>query len=99
MQRVFGSVLIASAALSLFATLAFAEPPEPASEPRPDSAVTRSVRPRYANTAERWRGRPSLGRAGAPQPAETTGSEKVYEHVPSVNFLLEGQTGGAFAVR
>jgi hypothetical protein len=99
MQRVFGSVLIAIAALPLFATLAFAEPPQARPDSIEKSKPSQVVRPRYANTAERWRGRPSLSRAGAPHPADTTGSEKVYEHVPSVNFLLEGQTGGAFAVR
>jgi hypothetical protein len=99
MKRALLSAVSATVLVLSFATLAFAEPAKPASEQRPESAVTRAQQPRYANTAERWRGRPYLPRVGATHPAGVTGGEKVYEHVPSVNFLLEGQTGGAFVVR
>jgi hypothetical protein len=99
MKRALLSAATATALVLSFATLAFAEAPPGRTDSVEKSQQSPVVRPRYANTAERWRGRPSLSRPGALHPAETTGSEKVYEHVPSVNFLLEGQTGGAFSVR
>jgi len=59
--------------------------------------LERPAATRYADTTERWRGRPALRAALAHPIDEPTASEKVYEHLPSVNFLLEGQNGGAFA--
>jgi hypothetical protein len=85
--------LAALAAATLFATTALAETP-------PDAKSTklerRSAAMRYADAAERWRGRPAL-RAALLHPTDMASpSEKVYEFIPSVNFMLEGQTGGAF---
>jgi len=85
------------AAAALLATLAFAESPQGRTESNGKSAQASDAKPRYASTVERWRGRPRLLHAANTHPAETTGSGKVYEHLPSVNFLLEGQSGGAFS--
>ena len=84
--------LAALGAATLFATTALAGTP-------PDTKIPK-LEPRqvthYATTSERWRGRPAL-RAALSHPADTVSpSEKVYEFIPSVNFMLEGQTGGAF---
>ena len=92
------SAALACATAVLFATAALAESPSTRSESNQSGARTQTERPRYANTAERWRGLPSLRSAASMHPAVATGSEKVYEHLPSVNFCLEGQHGGAFAV-
>jgi hypothetical protein len=97
MKRVFLSAFCATALVLSLATLASAETPQARSESIEKSAPTRAERPRYASTLERWRGRPHLRGASMSHPAEVNGSEKVYEHLPSVNFLLEGQFGGAFA--
>ena len=91
----FVTFLGAFAVSALLAGAAFAEAPKSSQDET--SARTREERPRYANTAERWRGRPHL-RSAATHPVGPTGSEVVYEHLPSVNFLLEGQHGGAFSV-
>jgi len=85
------------AAAAFLATMAFAESPQGRTESSGKSAEESAARPRYASTVERWRGRPRLPHAANAHPADTTGSEKVYEHLPSVNFLLEGQSGGAFS--
>jgi hypothetical protein len=99
MKRVSSTLFCTLGAAVLLASMAFAEPaPDRAQASRERSAHTRDARPRYANTVERWRGRPYLRRAAAAHPASPTGSEVVYEHLPSVNFLLEGQYGGAFSV-
>jgi hypothetical protein len=68
-------------------------------ETSPDAKSRRSRRSEQtlANAAERWRGRPAQ-RAALSHPADaSTASEKVYEFLPSANFMLEGQTGGAFS--
>jgi hypothetical protein len=89
------SILVVLAAAALVGTTALAE----TSPDAKSGAVERRVeKTRYADATERWRGRPAQ-RAALSHPADTaTGSEKVYELVPSVNFMLEGQTGGAFVV-
>jgi hypothetical protein len=98
MKRVSLTFFSAFATATLLATLAFAEPAQERSQASERSANARDTRPRYANTAERWRGRPYLPRVAATHPARTSAGEQVYEHLPAVNFLLEGQYGGAFAV-
>jgi len=72
----------------------------PEAKPAESARVERRAEsPRYANTAERWRGRPTLRAAGVAHPAdEASPSERVFEFVPSANFMLEGQNGGAFAL-
>ena len=97
MKRVLVSAFCATAVVLSLATLASAEAPQARTESLEKRAHARAERPRYASTLERWRGRPHLKAASMSHPAEVTGSEKVYEHLPSVNFLLDGQSGGAFA--
>ena len=84
------------AAAALLATMASAESPQGRTRSSEKSVQARDAKPRYASTLERWRGGPRLPSAATWRPTDTTGSEKVYEHLPSVNFLLEGQSGGAF---
>lgn len=95
MKRVAFAALSGFAAAVLVATMAFAESPPGRTEASGKSAQASDARPRYASTMERWRGRPRLPSATW-RPVDATGSEKVYEHLPSVNFLLQGQSGGAF---
>jgi len=80
-----------AAAATLCASAALAETP-----PAQDAQSERREATRYAGTTERWRGRPALRAALAHPTEQGTASEKVYELVPSVNFMLEGQVGGAF---
>lgn len=84
------------AAAALLATMASAESPQGPTESSGKSVQARDARPRYASTVERWRGGPRLPSAATWRPTDTSGSEKVYEQLPSVNFLLQGQSGGAF---
>jgi len=85
--------LAALAAASLFSTTALAATP---ADVKTAQLERRSEATRYANATERWRGRPAQRAAIAHPADEATASEKVYEFIPSVNFMLEGQTGGAF---
>ena len=87
--------LAALAAATLFSTTALAGTPQAAETAKLER---RSETTRYADATARWRGRPAQ-RAALSHPTEQgTGSEKVYELLPSVNFVLEGQSGGAFVV-
>ncbi len=86
------------AAAALLATLASAEPPPGRTGSSEKSVQASDARPRYASTMERWRGRPHLRNGADTNPVDVTGSEKVYEHLPSVNFILEGQSAAAFGL-
>jgi hypothetical protein len=97
MKRLFLFAFSATALVLSLATVASAETPRAQSESIEKSTQARVERPRYTSTLERWRGRPQLRSASTSHPAEVTGGERVYEHLPSVNFLLEGQSGGAFS--
>ncbi len=89
----------ALAASLLFSSTALADTAPKAQPAQSAQVERRSETPRYANTSARWRGRPALRSAALAHPAdEASPSEKVYEFLPSVNFMLEGQNGGAFAV-
>ena len=87
----------ALAAATLCAGAALAETPLAETPTPKDPQLARHQATHYASAAERWRGRPALKAALAHPLDQTSASEKVYEHVPAVNFMLEGQVGGAFA--
>ena len=89
-------ILAALAAASLFSTAALADTPVEAKTTKPER---HSDVKRYADTAQRWRGRPALRSAALAHPAdESTASEVVYEFLPSANFMVQGQNTGAFPV-
>jgi hypothetical protein len=87
------STLAALAAACLFSTTALAGTP---ADLKTEKLERRSAATHYANAAERWRGRPAQRAALAHPADEASPSEKVYELLPSANFMLEGQAGGAF---
>ena len=90
------SILAALAAASLFSTAALADTPADVKAPKLER---RSDVTRYADTEQRWRGRPALRSALAAHPADdSTASEVVYEFLPSANFMVQGQNTGAFPV-
>ena len=87
--------LAALAAVTLFSTTALAGTPQAAETAKLER---RSEATRYADTTARWRGGPTQRVALSHPTDQGTASEKVYELLPSVNFVLEGQSGGAFVV-
>lgn len=88
------STLAALAAATLF--LASASLAETPSQPTSQREVRNTQR--YMSTAERWQGRPALRATSAHPFDEASPSEKVYEQLPAVNFLVEGQNPGGFQV-
>jgi len=87
--------LAALAAATLFSTAALAGTPQATETAKLER---RSEATYYADTTARWRGGPAQRAALAHPTDQGTASEQVYELLPSVNFVLEGQTGGAFVV-
>jgi len=87
--------LAALAAATLFSTAALAGTPQATETAKLER---RSEATYYADTTARSRGGPAQRAALAHPTDQGTASEQVYELLPSVNFVLEGQTGGAFVV-